>query len=186
MRRRRTTDVTLFDSLLDPADNETVTAVALAVAGAERDLHGAIQAHYEALGVDPPDDRPPVEARVEQLRRLVRHHVEGDLWGYFLEEAAPDGLERPDDARAFAGLDDDAWAEQLDALADAAPEGSGETPRERADAVVRDRFGVDLETFETRIVGWHPERTLRGALRGPIDADIERIRAATDAIEHAE
>ena len=184
--RRRRSPVTLFDSLLDPADSETVAAVALAVAGAERDLHGAVQAHYEALGVDPPDDRPPAEARVEQLRRLVRHHVEGDLWGYFVEEAAPEGLERPEEARAFAGLDDEAWAEQLDALADAAPEGSGETPRERADAVVRDRFGVDLKTFETRIVGWHRERTLRGALRGPIDADIERIRAATDAIERAE
>jgi hypothetical protein len=178
--------VTLFDSLLDPADSEAVGAVALAVAGAERDLHEAVQAHYEALDADPPEDGPPVEARAEQLRRLVRHHVEGDLWGYFLEEAAPEGLERPEEARAFAGLDDDAWAEQLDALADAAPEGVGATPRERADAVVRDRFGLDLETFEARIVGWRPERTLRRALRGPIDADIERIRAATAAIEGTE
>jgi hypothetical protein len=177
--------VALFDSLLDPADNETVAAVALAVAGAERDLHGAIQAHYEALGVEPPDDRPPVDARVEQLRRLVRHHVEGDLWGYFLAEAAPEGLERPEEVRAFAGLDDDAWADRLDALADAAPEGAGGTARERADTVVRSRFGVDLETFETQVVDWRPERTLRRAIRGPIDDDVERLRAATDAIEHS-
>ncbi len=178
--------MTLFDSLLDPANNEAVGAVALAVAGAERDLHEAIQAHYEALGADPPEDGPPVEARVEQLRRLVSHHIEGDLWGYFVEEEAPSGLERPDDARAFADLDDDAWTDRLDALADAAPEDSGETARERADAVVRERFGVDLETFENRIVGWQPERTLRRAIRGPIDADIKRLQAATEAIESDE
>ena len=178
--------MTLLDSLLDPANSEAVGAVAFAVAGAERDLHAAIQAHYEALGADPPADGPPVEARAEQLRRLVGHHVEGDLWGYFVEETAPEGLERPDDARAFAGLDDDAWADRLEALADAAPEGSGETTRKRADAVVRDRFGVDLETFEDRIVGWRPERTLRRAIRGPIDADVARLRAATEAIEGAE
>jgi len=79
-------------------------------------------------------------------------------------------------------LDDEAWADRLETLADAAPDDDG-TVRERAGVVVESRFGLDLETFERRIVGWRPERTLKRALRGPIDADIERIRLATAALE---
>ena len=178
--------MSLLDSLLDPENSEAVGAVALVFAGIERDLHGAIQAHYDALGVDPPDDAPPVEERVEQLRTLVGHHVEGDLWGYFVEEEAPEALTNPDDARAFAGLDDDEWESRLEALATKAPDDHGGTVRERADAVVQARFGLDLGTFEDRIVAWQPERTLTRGLRGPIDSDIERLRAATAAIENAD
>ena len=178
--------MSLLDSLLDPENSEAVGAVALVFAGIERDLHDAIQAHYDALGVDPPADAPPVEERVEQLRSLVGSHVEGDLWGYFVEEAAPEALENPDEARAFAGLDDDEWEARLEALAANAPDDLDGTVEERAEAVIRSRFGVDLGTFEERIVGWQPERTLRRGLRGPIDSDIERLRAATAAIENAD
>lgn len=177
--------MSFLDSLVDPANSESVGALAVAFAGMERDLHGAIQAHYEALGIDPPDDGPPIEARVDQLRTLVAHHIEGDLWGYFLEEEAPEGLTNPDDARAFAGLDDEEWATRIEALAEAAPDDHDGSVRERAGVVVESQFGVDIGTFEDRIVGWRPERTLRRALRGPIDADIERLRAATDAIERS-
>jgi len=174
--------VTALDSFLDPAKSESVGAIAVAFAGIERDLHEAVRAHYEALGIEPPEDGPPIETRVEELRTLVGHHVEGDLWGYFLEEQAPTELRNPEKARAFAGLDDEAWADRLETLADAAPDDDG-TVRERAGVVVESRFGLDLETFERRIVGWRPERTLKRALRGPIDADIERIRLATAALE---
>ncbi|MFT4885322.1 MAG: hypothetical protein ACI8U4_002845, partial [Natronomonas sp.] len=78
---------------LDPADSEAVRAVAAALAGMERDLHDAIQDHYEALGVDPPADREAPEERIDQLRRLVDHHVRDDLWGYFVAEQAPEELE---------------------------------------------------------------------------------------------
>lgn len=178
--------MTLLDSLLDPENSEAVGTVALAFAGIERDLHDAIRAHYEALGAEPPDDAQPIDERVDQLRTLVGRHVEGDLWGYFVDEEAPEALKNPDEARAFAGLDDDEWERRLEALAANAPEDFEGTVRERADAVVRSRFGIALETFEDRIVGWRPERTLRRGLRGPIDADIERLRAATAAIESAE
>jgi hypothetical protein len=175
--------VSLFDTLVDPGDTDAVRTVAGAFAGVERDLHDAVAEHYRALGVDPPDPGPPPEARIEELTELVSHIAAGDLWAYFCAEHAPEGLKNADAARAFAGQSDDEWNESLERLAAAAPDASEGSVRERADAVVRDRFGLALGTFESRVVGWSPEATIRRTLRGRIDADIERIRLATRALE---
>lgn len=163
---------------LDPADSEQVRAVAAALAGLERDLHEAIQDHYDALGVEPPADREAPEKRIDQLSRLVDHHLRGDLWGYFVAEQAPEGFENPGEAERYAG-DRDAWDEALDRWGVAAEPGDEPTA---ADRVVRERFGIDRETFEQQVVEWTPERTLRIALRGRADADIERLRVATRAL----
>lgn len=170
---------------LDPAESEEVRAVAAALAGLERDLHDAIQDHYEALGVDPPADREPAEERIDQLQRLVDHQLRGDLWGYFAAEQAPDGLENPDEAERYAGMDQAAWDRTLKTwVAEAQAEGGENADDEDAlaDRIVRERFGISRETFENRVVEWTPERTLRIALRGRTDADIERLRVATRAL----
>ncbi len=175
--------MTPFDSLFDPTENETVRTVTATFAGIERDLHDAIQEHYDALGVDVPDDGPPVEERTEQLRTLIDHRLQGNLWAYFVAEEAPDALKNPSDAETFAGLDDETWKTCLEALAEASDDDG--TIRERADTAIQARFGLDLETFESEIVGWTPEETLRRGFRGPIDADIERLRLATRALERS-
>jgi hypothetical protein len=167
---------------LDPADSEAVGAVAAALAGMERDLHDAIQDHYEALGVDPPADREAPEERIGQLRRLVDHHVRDDLWGYFVAEQAPEELAHPAEAEQYAGMEREAWnrtVEQWVAETDVDADGDETSV---ADRVVRERFGVDRETFERQVVEWTPERTLRIALRGPTETDIERLRVATKAL----
>lgn len=178
--------MSIFETIAASGDSDAIRAVSTVFAGIERDLHDAVTAHYEALGIEPPDDGPPIETRIEQLESLVRHHVSGDLWAYFVAEQAPDRLENADSARVFAGQDDAEWQASLERLAAAAPENRNGTVRERADAVARARFGLDIETFESRIVDWSPERTLRRALRGQIDADIERLRLATTALEPSE
>lgn len=162
---------------LDPASSDEVRAVAAALAGIERDLHEAIQDHYEALGIEPPADREPADERVEQLGRLVDYHLRDDLWGYFVAEQAPEGLQNPEKAEQYAGMDDERWQETIQEWADG-EEGS-------AADVVRERFGVELDTFETRVVEWTPERTLRMALRGRVDTDIERLRVATEALKRS-
>ena len=186
----------LLDLFGGAGDSEEVRAVATALAGLERNLHDAVQDHYEALGVDPPADRQPHEERVEELCRLVEAHLEDDLWGYYVAEQAPEGLENAAAAREHAGASDAEWKTTIEQWAAAAADG-GEggdggrgddggtvgTDRELADRVARHRFGVDLETFERSVVEWSRERTLKNALRAPIDADVERIRLATEVIE---
>lgn len=170
---------------LDPADSEEVRAVAAALAGLERDLHEAIQDHYEALGVDPPADREAPEERIDQLQRLVDHHLRDDLWGYFVAEQAPEGLQNPAEAERYAGLEAAAWNRILEewvAEASGTENEAADGGESIADRVVRERFGLDRATFEEQVVGWTPERTLRIALRGRTDADIERLRVATRAL----
>jgi hypothetical protein len=171
---------------LDPADSEEVRAVAAALAGMERDLHEAIQDHYDALGVDPPADREAPEERIDRLCLLVDHHFRDDLWGYFIGEQAPEALENPAEAEQYAGMDRAAWdrtVEEWVAAADAATNGAEADGDESVtDRVVRERFGLDRATFEEQVVEWTPERTLRIALRGRMDPDIERLRVATRAL----
>jgi hypothetical protein len=173
--------MSLLDFVSGAGDAEEVRAVAAALAGLERDLHDAVQEHYEVLGIEPPADRQPPAERIDQLCRLVEHHLDDDLWGYFLAEQAPEGLKNPDEAARHANESDEAWRATLSEWVDEA-----DAHEEAADAVVRERFGVDLDTFESRVVGWTPERTLREALRAPTDADIQRIRVATEALQRRE
>lgn len=181
----------LLDLFGGAGGTDEVRAVATALAAMERDLHDAVQDHYEALGVDPPGDRQPVEERVEELCLLVEHHFEDDLWGYYVAEQSPAELENAEAARKHADKSDAEWEATVARWAGAADSdadtGVGEDDeRERADRIVRERFGVDLETFERHVVGWSRERTLKNALRAPIDADVRRISLATEVIEELE
>lgn len=173
----------LLDIFGGPGGTDEVRAVATALAGLERDLHDAVQDHYEALGVDPPEDRKPPEERIDQLCRLVEHHFDDDLWGYYVSEQAPDSLQNVEMARQYAAIGDAEWTATVAKWAEDAPEDASGSERERADSLVRERFGVDIETFERAVVEWSRERTLRNALRTPIDTDIQRIRLATEVIE---
>ena len=171
--------MSLLDLVSGAGGTDEVRAVAAALAGLERDLHDAVQDHYEALGIEPPADRQPPAERIDQLCRLVEHHFDDDLWGYFVAEQAPDGLTNADAAARHAGKSDEEWQATVRGWA----EGTDEPAESVAEAVVCDRFGVELDTFERRIVAWTPERTLREALRSPTDADIQRIRVATEALQ---
>jgi len=175
--------VNLLDIFGGPGGTDEVRAVATALAGLERDLHDAVQDHYEAMGIDPPADRQPPAERIDQLCRLVEHHFDDDLWRYYVLEQAPEGLENAEAAREHAGAGDEEWRATVARWAEAAPADVEGSERERADRVARERFGVDLETFESGVVAWSRERTLRNALRAPIDADVRRIRLATEVIE---
>jgi|GEM_PF-1082903 len=167
-------------------DREEIRALATAVAGVERDLHEAVQDHYEAIGIDRPDDLPPAEERVDQFVRLVGAQVSGDLWEFFVEEQAPDALQNVEAAKEHAGKDAEAWEQTVAGWAAALRDDLGAGPEaddeELADQFVRQRFGVPLDVFEQTVVNYSDRRTLRWASRGPIDANIRRIEAATEAI----
>jgi head-tail adaptor len=184
-------DMNLLDLFGGAGGSEEVRAVATALAGLERNLHDAVQDHYEALGVDPPADRQPREQRIEELCRLVEAHLDDDLWGFYVAEQAPESLENADAGREHAGKSEEEWAATVARWAEAAPDAedgaaANASERERADRIARRRFGVDLETFERSVVEWSRERTLKNALRAPIDADVRRIRLATEVIEEVQ
>lgn len=176
-----------INALRNPRESPQVRAIATAVAKLERDLHGAVQAHYAALDEEPPEDLAPLEERVDQLCLLVEKQVGGDLWGYYVAEQAPEALENPEKARKHAGKSREEWEETVAGWATALREQLEDVDdvddRDLADRFTQQRFGVDLETFEAAIVRWTPGQTMRLAMRGRVDADIARIERATEALE---
>lgn len=180
-----------LNALRNPRESPQVRAIATAVAELERDLHGAVQDHYRALEAEPPEDLAPLEERVDQLCRLVEKQVGGDLWGYYVAEQAPDGLENADAARKHAGKDLEEWEETVAGWADGLREQLGGAHQDRPDRDLADefclrRFGVPLDVFEAAVVEWTPGETMRLAMRGRVDADIARLQAATAALEGAD
>lgn len=170
----------------NPAESEQFAVIASQVAAVERDLHESIADHYEAIGGDRPPELMTAEERVAQLKRLVGYQVDGNLWGYFVAEQAPDGLENTDAAKQYAGLPLDEWAETWQTWADNLREqvdADGLEDRDLADRYVQQRFGVELDTFESAVVEWSPGRTMEWATRGPIDREIARLEAATNALD---
>jgi hypothetical protein len=167
-------------------DREEIRALAAAVAGVERDLHEAVADHYEAIGIDRPGELPDAEERVEEFTRLVSAQVSGDLWTFFLDQQAPEDLRNVEAAETHAGKDAEAWQQTVEgwaaALRDDLDAGPETDDRDLADRFTQQRFGVSLDVFEQAVVNYSDARTLRWASRGPIDADIRRIEAATDAI----
>jgi len=173
----------------NPGESEQFQLIAEQVAAVERDLHDAIARHYEAIGADAPPELMEAEERVAQLTRLVGYQVDGNLWGYFVAEQAPDGLENTDAAKQYAGLPLDEWAETWQTWADNLRDqvdADDLADRDLADRYVQQRFGVPIDVFESAVVGWSPGRTMEWATRGPIDREIQRLEAATDSITAVE
>lgn len=177
----------LLSAARNPAEAPQVEAVATALSEIERDLHAAVQEHYDVLGAEVPADLPPTEDRVEQFKRLVSHQTDGDLWGYFCKEQAPEDLQNTDLARKHAGTDREEWEETVEEWAANIRELKAEAEempdRDVADTFCKDRFGVPLDVFESAVVRYTDRRTLRMATRGRLDVEIRRIEAATAALE---
>jgi hypothetical protein len=172
------------------AESEQIEAVAHALAGVERDLHDAVQDHYDTLGFEPPEDLPPTEQRVDALKELVEAQMVDDLWGYWVDHHTPDAFENADKAAKHAEKDAEEWQATIERWADNLRQqlgGAEDVPdRDLADRYCEERFGIGLDTFEAVVVNWEPGRTMQASLRGPVTADINRIEAATDAIETGE
>jgi hypothetical protein len=169
------------------AETEQIEAVAYALAGVERDLHEAVQNHYEALGFEPPEYLPPTEERVDALKELVERQMADDLWGYWADHHTPEAFENGEKAEKHANKDAEEWQATIERWADNLRQqldGAEDIPdRDLADRYCEERFGIGLDAFEAVVVDWEPGRTMQAALRGPVTADIDRIEAATDAIE---
>jgi hypothetical protein len=177
-----------LNMLRNPAESDEVRAIATAVAELERDLHGAVQEHYDVIGAEPPEDLAPTEERVDQLCRLVENQISGDLWSYYVNEQAPESLKNSEKARKHVGKSPDEWQATVDRWADRLREQLGDDVEDvndpdLADRFTRRRFGVDLLTFRDAVVNWSPGRTMQIAMRGRVDADIKRIERATEALE---
>lgn len=172
----------VLGSLLDSGAVENLTLV---IAEAEHELLTAARRLEDAQGLDVlTGDPAPVDARQAALKNLLKALV-GDSFGEtWMEEVGSELLDEPDRAAQYLGTDGDEWDAQVARWAEFYRD-AGATGDDRALAEhhVRETFGVDLDTFERRVVefdkGAEAERLFAGNFRAVvavIDAAAEQAR----------
>jgi len=150
-----------------------------------RRLAKALDADPEDLGLSEPVD---IEKRTDTVCEAVLRYQGGDRWGLFVDHVAPDDLTNTDQAADFAGMDADAWNQQLDEWVAAIRDRAGDavadrSDRELANAHVTETFGVDLETFEDEVIDFEPQRVLQEIVLGPSETNTAAIHALAEREE---
>jgi hypothetical protein len=123
-----------------------------------------------AHGVETLGELPTVEERKHALKRLIESLVTDSVDDVWLEQIGPVLLDDPEKAESYLGMSDDKWADQIQRWAEFYREnGADGDDRALAEHHVERTFGVDLETFEDRVVNWEcgeeAERIFAGNFR---------------------
>ncbi|WP_232703144.1 hypothetical protein [Halobacterium wangiae] len=125
-----------------------------------------------------------VEERADQLEAMAEAAATQDLEGWYFGEFAPDHLDNPEQAAQYAGLDGDAWENQIAAWATAyrsqSPEAESFEDRELAGIHVENEFGVPLEEFEQNVVDWSPGEGIETVLTAHLTT-VEQVMATVAA-----
>jgi len=114
------------------------------------------------------DELPDVEERATQLETMAERASQADLVGWYFEEFAPEHLDKPERAVAYAGLNSDEWEVQKQSWAEnyrsTSPEAEAYSDDELAGLHVENTFGVPLEEFEANVVDFRPGKAIQDVL----------------------
>lgn len=157
----------MMNQLLDSGMTENLTSV---LARAEHELLTTAKRMEEAHGTETLGDLPTVEERQVALKRLIEALVTDSVDEVWIEQVAPALLDAPEKAESYLAMDDDEWTDQIERWAEFYREnGADGDDRSLAEHHVERTFGVDLETFEDRVVNWErgeeAERIFAGNFR---------------------
>jgi len=130
------------------------------------------------------EELPDVEERARQLETMAERASQTDLVGWYFEEFAPDHLDSPERAAAYAGLNDDEWQAQKQAWAEnyrkTSPEAETYSDDDLAGLHVENTFGVPLEEFEANVVDFRPSEAIQDVLTTNLRT-VEAVMAAVAA-----
>lgn len=172
--------------LRNPAESEALQLWADSLAQTEHDLQTALQAHEQALGVEPLEP-VSVEERREEILAFAEAYLGRDIEAFYLENQIPDGLDA-EKAQPYLGMPDSAWRDQRETWVSRYREQAGERFADASDeeivaAHVQRTFGVSLDVFESEIVEWSAGGALQDAVLGHFELVESRIEQATAAVE---
>lgn len=169
-------------------EGEAAEAVLRVLTTIEQRLLEAVVEQHDVLNLDGAGAVPDRDDRAAELRQLWLAKAEGRFPAWWVETYAD--VEHPGEAVQYAGLDADAWAEQLATWADRYREaGVDGSDRLLANSHIKTRYGVGLEAFEEEVVEWSAERQSRELQRimaGPVERAIGGIERATDQLRDQE
>lgn len=169
--------------LMNLLDSDAAHGLCTVIAEVEHELLEAAEPVDAAMGSGHIDQIPTVEARTEAIRQVLEAIATDSVRDVWEEEYLPVLVDNPEKARKHVGKGSEEWDRQLESWANGwRDRGADGSDRALAEHHVRDVFGVDLETFERRIVGFdageEAERLFASnfrAVRDVLDAAAEEV-----------
>ncbi len=171
----------MMNQLLDSGMTESLTSV---LARAEHELLTTAKRMEKAHGVETLGELPTVEERKHALKRLIEALVTDSVDDVWLEQIGPVLLDDPEKAESYIGMSDDDWADQIQRWAEFYREnGADGDDRALAEHHVERTFGVDLETFEDRVVNWERGEEAERIFAGNFRAVRRSMEEVTEVAE---
>ena len=171
----------MMNQLLDSGMTENLTSV---LARAEHELLTTAKRMEEAHGTETLGDLPTVEERQAALKRLIEALVTDSVDKVWIEQVAPALLDDPEKAESYLGMTDNEWTEQIENWAEFyRGKGAEGSDRALAEHHVERTFGVDLETFEDRVVNWERGEEAERIFAGNFRAVRRSMEQVTEVAE---
>lgn len=139
-------------------DSDAATNLTGIIAEVENELLQAAKPLDDELGTGHIDRVPSVEVRRDALKSLLEAVATDSMREVWVAEILPEIVENDDKAEQYVGLGDEseAWEKKQAAWAEGWRDNGAEgTDRALAEHHIRDTFGADPETFESRVVGFN-------------------------------
>lgn len=168
-------------------ESEAVEELCRVIATMEAAQLEAVADLHDELDVEMIDSVPDVEDRTEQLQLLLQGLMGGDLEDVYLEE-----IDLPaEEVEPYLGMDIGEWEAQIEEWANhyrsQAPEAAeGRSDGDLARQHVKHKWGVELATFERRIVEFDPAETAELLFTGNMKTVQEGIERATAEVSDGE
>jgi hypothetical protein len=123
------------------------------LASIEHEMLETAVALEDAHGIDNIDQIPSVDQRQAALKALFEAILTDGMDEVWLEEVAPALVDDPESVEPYLGMDDKEWSDQIGRWAETYRDGGASgSDRALAGHHVEQKFGVDLATFEERVV----------------------------------
>jgi len=169
--------------LMNLLESEAASGLTTVIAEIENELLVAAEPVDTAMGTGIIGEIPDVEDRKAAIQDILKAIATDSVRDVWTDQFLPVLVDNPDKAEKHVGKDADAWQSQLETWADSYREQGAEGgDRALAEHHVRDVFGVELETFEERVVQFdsseEAERLFASnfrAVRDVLDAAAEEV-----------
>lgn len=170
-------------SNVTPSQTDQGKAAAEILSGWEAEADSAVRHLRGAL--DLPTDEPLDEReRKDELLAAADAAAAGEFGRWLLDNS---GIENPDRAAAYLGMDADEWDDQLDEWADHYRDaGATGSTEDLADAHVREVFGIGLDTFESTVVEWDKQAEIQSFAIEPLRSRFREIEDLAERLDDQE
>lgn len=159
---------------------DNLTAV---IADAETEILTAAKRLDDAHGQGIIDEVPDRAERARDLSALVEALAKSEMDQLWIENVAPELLDTTDGIETYLGMDADEWEKQQQKKAESYRSGGAEgTDRQLAAYHVRSKWGVDMDTFENRVIEWSQGQAAERLFAANFRTAVRVMHAAADEV----